>query len=278
MAHDTSEPVIAREWHWKEYGAELVGTLLMVLVGLSAVVFDFGTGLPMLRLVPDAGLRRLVTGLLFAGAGSLIAISPLGKLSGAHINPAVSLAFWIRGKMHGHDAILYAISQFTGACAGAVLLAMVWGPYAASIHYGVTAPGADYTPVEAFIAEALMTFTLVEAIFLFVSSRRLMRWTPLMAWLLIATMVWLEAPISGTSLNPARSLGPDLVAHAWRFQWIYFVAPCLGSACAALAFPLVTRGERAILTGKLFHVPHYPCLFKNVIAQCAEPAGPEAAS
>ena len=84
---------------WQNYLSELIGTALLVAVGLSVVIFDFGAGSPMLRLLPDAGLRRLITGFLFGSTGALIAISPVGKISGAHINPVVTLAFHIKGKL-----------------------------------------------------------------------------------------------------------------------------------------------------------------------------------
>ena len=113
-----------------------------------------------------------------------------------------------------------------------------------------------------------MTFLLVLSIFLFVSSHRLMRWTPLMVWILVAVMVWLEAPISGTSLNPARSFGPALVSWFWNYHWLYWVAPTLGALLAVGAFRLLSGGTRDVLTGKLFHVPHYRSVFMNVSAPC----------
>lgn len=252
--------------HWPEYGAELLGTAFLVFAGLSAVVFDFGTGLPMARLVPDHSMRLLITGLLFAGSGSLVAISPFGKLSGAHINPSVSLAFWAHGKMHTRDLVGYIVGQLLGAVFGAFLLVLVWGRYAASVHDGVTAPGAGYPLWLVFLAEMGLTFLLVFLIFVFVSSHRLMRWTPLMNWFLVATMVWQEAPISGTSLNPARSLGPDVLAWFWNDQWLYCIAPPLGALLAVVFFRIVTAGVRDIKTAKLFHVPHYRSIFKNVSA------------
>ena len=252
--------------HWPEYAAELLGTAFLVFAGVSAVVFDFGTGSPLAHVLPDPSTRRLITGLLFAGSGSLVAISPLGKLSGGHINPAVTLAFWAHGKMHHFDLGGYILGQLLGAIIGSLLVALVWGGYAASVGYGTTVPGAVYPLWMVFLAEVSLTFLLVSSIFLFVSSHRLMRWTPLMVWILVAVMVWLEAPISGTSLNPARSFGPALVSWFWHYHWLYWVAPPLGALLAVGAFRFLSRGARDVLTGKLFHVPHYRSVFMNMSA------------
>jgi aquaporin Z len=250
--------------HWAEYTAELVGTAFNIFVGLSAVVFDFGQGLPMEHLIPNFSTRLLITGLIFSGSGALIAISPLGKLSGAHINPSVTLAFWAHGKMHRQDAVGYIIAQFLGAILGAILLVLVWGKYAGTVYNGMTRPGAGYALWFVFLTEVFMTFLLVLSIFQFVSNHRLIRRTPLMTWLLVAAMVWLGAPISGTSLNSARSIGPALVTGLWRDQWLYCIAPPLGALLAVAMFRLLSMGKRDVLSCKLFHVPHYRSIFKNV--------------
>jgi hypothetical protein len=148
----------------------------------------------------------------------LVAISPLGKLSGAHINPAVSLAFWVDGKMNPHDLIGYIAGQLLGAILGEALLVLVWGNYARSVMDGMTLPGSAYPLWVVFLAEMSLTGVLVLAIFICLSSQRLMHWTPLVTWLLIATMVWLESPVSGTSLNPARSLAPALFATMLSYR------------------------------------------------------------
>jgi len=253
-----------KQLHWAEYGAELLGTAFLIFVGLSAVVFDFAKGLPLSNLLPDASLRRLITGLIFAGSGSLVALSPFGKLSGAHINPSVSLAFWAHGKMKHIDLIGYIVAQFVGAILGELLLVFLWRAYAHNVTNGMTLPGSGYPLWLVFLAEMSLTCLLVLLIFLFVSSHRLMRWTPLMNWFVVATMVWLEAPISGTSLNPARSIGPALITWLWTSQWLYCVAPPLGGLLAVGIFRLIS--ERDVLTGKLFHVPEYRSIFKNVSA------------
>ncbi|MBE7211747.1 MAG: aquaporin [Gluconacetobacter diazotrophicus] len=253
-------------WHWPEYGVELVGTAWNVFVGLSAVVFNFAPGLPGARLIPDASLRLWVTGLVFAGSGSLYTISPWGRLSGSHINPSVTLGFSVLGKLRWHDAAGYLAAQLAGGAAGAALLALVWGSHAAAVGGGVTIPGPGYTAADAFWAELAMTFSYLLAIFYFVSHRALMRWTPLMNWLVVSGLVWLGAGVSGTSLNPARSLGPALVTGHWGAQWIYAVAPPLGAGLAAAAWWLA--GVRKLLTAKLYHVEWYRSIFRHMHVPC----------
>lgn len=253
-----------RPLHWAEYWAELLGTAFNIFIGLSAVVFNFGQGLPMEHLIPDRSTRLLFTGLIFSGSGALVAISPLGKLSGAHINPSVTLAFWAHGKMHRQDVVGYIVAQFLGAILSAVLLVSIWGRYAASVHNGMTLPAASYPLWIVFLAEVGITLLLVLSIFVFVSSHRLMRWTPLMTWLLIGAMVWLEAPISGTSLNSARSIGPALVTGLWTDQWLYCVAPPMGALLAVGIFRRLSLGKRDVLSCKLFHVPYYRSIFRNI--------------
>ena len=253
---------VPHEWHWPEYGAELAGTAWNVFVGLSAVVFNFAPGLPGARLIPDASLRLWVTGLIFAGSGSLFTISPWGRLSGAHINPSVTLAFWAHGKLRWHDGVGYLVAQFLGGSAGALGLRLVWSGYAADVRNGLTLPGPGYTVWAAFVAEFVMTFAYLLAVFFFVSRAWLARWTPLMNWIVVAGLVWLGAGVSGTSLNPARSFGPALVSADWCDQWIYFLGPPLGGVSAALAAPWLSRG-RVALTAKLFHSNLYRSIFKN---------------
>ena len=250
------------EWHWPEYGAELAGTAWNVFVGLSAVVFNFAPGMPGARLIPDASLRLWTTGLIFAGSGSLFTLSPWGRLSGAHINPSVTLAFWAHGKVRWRDALGYLAAQFLGGAAGALLLTLVWGHHATGINNGMTLPGPGYTVTTAFEAEFAMTFAYILAVFFFVSRSWLARWTPLMNWLVVAGLVWVGAGISGTSLNPARSFGPALVSAKWTDQWLYFLAPSLGGVTAALLSPWLSKGREA-LTAKLFHSGPYRSIFKN---------------
>jgi aquaporin Z len=256
-----------RRLHWPEYGSELVGTAFLVFIALSAVTFNFGSGSPLVIVLPNSSVRRLIAGLMLAASGPLMAISPLGKLSGAHINPAVSLAFWLQGKMHQHDLVGYIASQFLGAALGAGLAVLLWRERAASVHNGVTAPGVGYPIWSVFLIEMGCTCLLVLAIFLFVSSHCLMHWTPLMSWLLVALIYWQAAPISGSSLNPARSFGPALVSWFWCDQWVYYLASPIGALLAVVLFrSLSLVGINDVLTAKMFHAPRYRCIFKQIKA------------
>ena len=263
--------------HWPEYGSELLGTAFLVFIAVSAVTFNLGLGSPLAVVLPNSSARRLVTGPLLAGSGPLVAISPLGKLSGAHLNPAVSLAFWLQGKMHQHDLAGYVASQLLGAALGAGLVVLIWRERAASVHNGVTAPGVGYPIWSVFLIEMGCTCLLVLAIFLFVSSHRLMLWTPLMTWMLVALIYWQVAPISGSSLNPARSFGPALVSWFWRDQWVYDLAAPIGALLAVVLFRSARMvGIHDVLTAKMFHAPRYRCIFKDVKAPQlnTDPDGP----
>jgi aquaporin Z len=243
-------------WHWAPWLCEFFGTALLLCGGLSAVFLDFGPHSPIAPHLASHSARLLLTGLLFAGTGSLVALSPLGRRSGAHLNPSVTLAFWTQRKVHPHDLVGYTISQLLGAFAACAVLKVAWGGTARSLHLGATEPGHGFTPVDATGLETLMTASLVLMIFFFTSSPRTARWTPIGNWLLVATLVWQGAPYSGTSLNPARSLAPAVLAPELAHLWVYLVGPLAGALLAAAIFALFPRVNT--LTTKLFHDARYP--------------------
>jgi aquaporin Z len=175
----------------------------------------------------------------------------------------VTLAFWTQGKVHRHDLAGYIISQLGGAMVGTALVAVLWGGQARALHFGATAPGHGVTDGMAVLIEAAMTGVLMFVILFMTSSTATARWTPLVLWPLIAVLVWRGAPYTGTSLNPARSLGPALLASLLRSYWIYVAGPLLGGALAVGAFALVR--DRQVLTAKLFHDPRYPCTLASTL-------------
>jgi aquaporin Z len=242
---------------WSLFFAEFVGTALLIAVGVSIVILDFGKGSPVAALVPDPGLRRLMTGFLFGMTGASIAVSPLGKTSGAHINPVVTLGFWLKGKMSTPHALGYVVAQLAGGIAGALPL-LAWGGMGASIEFGATSPGSGYSFLQATLGEVITTFGLIAGLFLFLGHTRLRSYTPLLFPFLYAVMVYLEAPLSGTSTNPARSVGPSVVAGEWRGWWVYWVGPLLGTilALAIGQFRWLRRFE--IEVAKIYHFEHDP--------------------
>jgi aquaporin Z len=217
--------------HPDMYVAELLGTALLVAVGLSVVIALWGHGSPLAALPLQPGLRRLLNGALFGGTGAVIAYSAIGRISGAHINPAMTLAFWLEGKIAWRDALGYVVAQLIGGALGAAAL-LFWGRIGASTTYGASLPEMDVPIFWPVAGEVLCTYLLVLIVFAMVASARLRPYTPLSNPVLFAILVWLEAPLSGASANPARSFGPALVSCTWHGFWVYIAGPCLGAALA----------------------------------------------
>ncbi len=219
--------------HPRMYAAELVGTALLVFAGLSLVVLMWGKGAALASLPISPGARRLITGFLFGSIGAAIAFSPIGKMSGAHINPAVTFAFWLEGKLRWRDAGCYVVSQLTGAAFGSFAL-LLWGTIGASDNWAASLPERGLPNWIPVVGEAICTFLLVILIFVFAAHKATQPFTPLVNPPLFALLTWLEAPLSGASANPARSFGPELVAWNWPGWWIYWIGPCAGAGLAVL--------------------------------------------
>ena len=212
---------------FKVFVSEFIGTALLLSIGLSIVIFDFGTGSIVAKLIPSTALRRLLTGFLFGCTGCAITLSPVGKISGAHINPALSIAFWLRGKMNNQALAGYIISQLLGAVVGCLPL-LLWGKQGKSVHYGNTMPGNNGLSA-AFLGEIVTTACLVLVVFVFVGNRKLRNYTPYTMPFLYCIMVWAEAALSGCSTNPARSLGPAVISGIYTAYWLYILAPITGA-------------------------------------------------
>jgi aquaporin Z len=245
MVEDRSD----RRIPWRLVVAEAVGTALLVLVGLSLVIVMFGDGSPIARTVPNEGVRRLITGFLFGTTGATIALSAVGRVSGAHINPVVTLGFWLMRKLDSGVAIYYVLAQLAGAIVGALPL-FAWGSMGRSVAFGATQPGAGCTLEAALLGEVVTTFTMVSLLAVFLGFRRIRAFTPALFPFLYSVMVYAEAPISGTSTNPARSLGPAIVSGQWQGWWIYWVGPLLGALAACLVCSALAK---RIEVAKLYH-------------------------
>jgi aquaporin Z len=247
--------------HLPEYLAESFGLGLFMLSACGFAVLLFHPASPVVHWIPGLFSRNLAMGCAMAVTMLVNVYGPWGQRSGAHLNPVVTLTFFRLGKVSRSDIPGYLIAQFVGGVAGTAVAALLFGRLLAnpSVNFVATVPGADGTAV-AFLAEVAITFVLMAVILHVASTAPLARFTGVCAALLVGLYITFEAPLSGMSMNPARTVGSAVFAHVWTGWWIYFVAPPIGMFAAAEAF-LRLRGPRARLCAKLSHVDGVRCIF-----------------
>ena len=223
-------------------------------------------GSPVRGVISSDVVRRLLMGLAMGGTAIAIIYSPFGARSGAHMNPATTLVFARLGKIAPRDAAGYVTAQFVGGALGLAAVASI-APMAVahpSVNYVATRPQAMHAAA-AFLAETGISFLMMTTV-LVVSNGRFARFTGLCAGALVATFITIEAPLSGMSMNPARSFAPALVAGHFSSLWIYFTAPLLGMAIAAEVF-VRRRGVHAVLCARLNHAGTAACIFRCRMAE-----------
>ncbi len=208
----------------RRMGAELLGTYALVTTGCGAIVVNSQTG----------ALSHVGVALAF-GLIITVMIAATGHLSGAHFNPAVTLALGFIRRFPWREVPLYMSAQLLGAILGALTLRLLFGPTA---NLGATLPQGD--PIQSLGLEFLMTAGLMFVITAVSTDPRVP--TPLAALAIGATValgaLW-GGPISGASMNPARSFGPAVVAGAWSYHWIYWLGPIIGAVFGALTYQIV---------------------------------------
>jgi aquaporin Z len=259
--------------HWPEYLIEAAGLGAFMLVACA-----FGTLLghpasPLVQALPAPLTRRALMGAAMGLTAIALIYSPWGRRSGAHFNPATTLTFWRLGKVATTDAALYVMAQTAGGLAGVGLAAILLGPALAApdVRYVATLPGV-MGPLVAFAAEIVITFVLMSVVLRVSNTAGLARLTGLFAGALVATYITLEAPLSGTSMNPARSLASAVPAGTWPELWIYFTAPPLGMLLAAELY--VRRwGLGQVFCAKLHHDTTQHCIFHCRYAELAPAPG-----
>lgn len=249
--------------NWPEYWREGAGVGLFLLSAcLWAAILEYPAS-PVHQLIASAFWRRMVMGLAMAGTVIMLVNSPWGKASGAHFNPAVTLTYLRLGRMHAVDAFYYVLFQMLGGLMGVGVAALLAYPWVsdASVNFAATQPGS-WGVAAAFLAECIMTFTVMFTVLTLSNHPRYTRFTVFGVSLWVAVFITFEAPISGMSLNPARSFASNAWAQAWRVYWIYAAAPLLGMLAAAEVY-LMRRGASLIYCAKLHHGNSYRCIFKN---------------
>jgi len=227
----------------------MCGTALLLLIGLSSVIFMFSDSSPFVALVPSLALRRMLNGFFFGCVGATIALSPIGRISGAHVNPVVTMGFCLVGKLTRKSAIGYVIGQLCGAVIGCLPL-LLWGSMGRNMNYAVTVPGQGYSTPIVILGEVVTTFCLIAYLCVFLAFRSLRPYTPFFIPVLFAIMVPLEAGISGISVNPARSFGPSVISGVWTGWWIYWIGPVIGGL---LAIRVCNSLTKRIEVAKLYH-------------------------
>ncbi len=210
-------------------------------------------------MIPSEFVRRMLTGIAMGSTASVLIFSPLGKRSGAHFNPAVTLTFWRLGKVKNWDAVFYIIAQFIGGIVGVLAVAAFIREALShpAVHYAATLPGPQGMIV-AFVAEFAIAFVLMSVVLRVSNTPHIARYTGLFAGALVATYITLEAPFSGMSMNPARTFGSAFVGHLWTGLWIYFTAPVLAMQLAAA---LYLRGKGVVYCAKYHHYNRHRCIF-----------------
>ncbi|MFN0152217.1 MAG: MIP/aquaporin family protein [bacterium] len=253
--------ITALREHWREYLIEAAGLGLFMISANVFAAFLESTASPVHRALPDPVVRRIIMGVMMGSTAIAIIYSRLGQRSGAHLNPAVTLTFFCLGKVRGLDAILYALSQAAGGIAGSMLAAVVLRDWVGDplVNFVATVPGAAGVRA-AFAAETAIAFGLMFTVLSVSNSARFSRFTGICAGVLVALFITFEAPLSGMSMNPARTLAAAIPSGSWDAFWIYCVAPPFGMLAAAGAYVRM-RGRRCVQCAKLHHDNREVCIF-----------------
>jgi aquaporin Z len=246
--------------HWPEYLIEAFGLgVFMIAACLVTALVEHPIS-PVRAAIPSGALRRVLIGVAMGLTAIAIIYSPWGKQSGAHINPAVTLTFFRLGRVAPWDAAFYVLAQFAGGALG-VALSYALFPAAVkhpAVNFVVTVPGP--TGIRAAVAgEAIISFFLMLTV-LAMSASRFAPYTGVVAGCLVATYIAIEAPYSGMSMNPARTVASSVVARDWTASWVYFVAPIAAMLLAGEVYRSAA-GFAGVACAKLHHGADVRCIF-----------------
>jgi aquaporin Z len=248
--------------HWPEYVIEAtsLGLFMVSAAGFATLLQHPSSPLAGWTLSPL--VQRVPMGIAMGLTLIALIYSPLGRRSGAHLNPALTLTFLRLGKVAPVDAAGYVVGQFIGGVVGIVGANWIFAglPAHPSVNYVATIPGMR-GPTAAFVAEAAISFAMMFMVLNISNRPRLARFTGLCAGVLVATYITFEAPLSGMSMNPARTFGPAMLAHTVATLWIYFTAPLIGMLLAAETY-VRAHPLASVRCAKLYHPMNVRCIFR----------------
>jgi aquaporin Z len=245
--------------HWPEYAIEAWALgMFMISASVFATVLEY-PGSWVHGAIGNADLRRVLGGIAMGLTAIALIYSPWGKRSGAHMNPAITLAFLRLRHIDPRDAGFYIVAQFVGGTGGVLAATAVLGGAFTlpPVDHAVTLP--QHGAAIGFIAEFAISLTMMTVVLRASNSVRFMRYTGLFAGILVATFISLEAPLSGMSMNPARSFASAFAAAHWTGFWIYLIAP-LTAMQAATALHVWLRGAQSVKCAKLLHTDDQRCI------------------
>ena len=253
-------PISRLREHWPEYLIEgwALG-MFMLSAALFTTLFEY-PGSPARQAIGDADLRRGLIGIAMGLTAIGLIYSPWGKRSGAHMNPAVTLSFLRLGKIDRWDALFFIIAQFIGGIAGVLIASFALGDSFTQhpVNYVATLPGEAGVGA-AFGAEWLISALLFLTVLVISNHDRFAMLTGIAAGVLVALYITVEAPLSGMSMNPARSFASAVPGQMLAGLWLYFIAPVLGMLAAAEAYRRL-GARRSVHCAKLVHPDDVACI------------------
>lgn len=226
------------------YLAEALGTAWLVLAALTAVSFTMR---------PDGGLlsswpltvRLAIVGVSVGGSLAVFSLTPPGKESGAHLNPAVSLFMALRGVLSIGDLLAYSVFQLGGSVLGVLVARGVWGDRVTDVHDGLIQPGPGWdSPAAVALGESVSTAILM-CVLAAMTARPRPRSTPWVVGATVALLIASTGSRTGASFNPGRNFGPHIVSADYHLFWPYMLAPLGGALVAASALTLFRPGSKA---------------------------------
>jgi aquaporin Z len=247
--------------HWPEYLCEAACLgIFMISAGMFTTLLEYPNS-PVRQALPNDFLRLALNGLAMGLTAIAIIYSPWGARSGAHMNPAVTWTFFRLGKVKPWDALFYPLFQTLGGVMGVLLVKLVLGKIFtnAPVNYVVTVPGHAGVAV-ALIAETVIACGMMLMVLFMTNTPKLARFTGLCGGALVFLYITFEAPLSGMSINPARTVASALPSGVWTAGWIYFIAPIGGMLLAVEIYRALKRGVQ-VACAKWNHDPRQRCIF-----------------
>jgi glycerol uptake facilitator-like aquaporin len=239
---------------------ELILTSVLLFGVVSIVRCAIGPS-PVSRTIPGIHAELCIVGAAVAVLLAGLILTPLGRSSGGHMNPAISLAMWRFGVFPGAGVIPYTIAQLFGSVLGVVAARRAWGHLVAEppVVYAALQPATGWSTLELFATEAFGMAVIVFLVALCLSVQRLTPFVPWIVGALVGIGIAVLGTATGGSLNPARQFGPAVVSGQTQFLWVYLVAPLVGAAIEAWPLSLL-QYRRKVSTHKLCGTARHPAI------------------